>query len=163
MPSRVMTVPNADGDKVEQVVLEQPVAAGSVLFTVLKTAHSIVPKPAWNTLQVGEGEHANFGQKAVKLNHSSLPNTRIQIGPDRVEVVAAKEVAAGDALSFDYNSNEWEMDEPFTDWKTGESVQGFRHAKPERQQHLLGGYASPHILALAKSHGVMAFTAANSE
>ena len=46
-------------------MLEQPVAAGSVLFTVLKTAHSIVPKPAWNTLQVGEGEHANFGQKAA--------------------------------------------------------------------------------------------------
>merc|ERR1719487_2914506 len=85
----------------------------------------------------------NFGHKAIKMNHSNCPNTRIEISATCANIVSIKPIEAGVPLSFDYNTTEWEMSEPFTDWETGQNVQGFRHASAEEQRRLLTGFAAP--------------------
>lgn len=75
VPSAITDAAGADGERTEQVVLQRSVQAGALLLVVRKTA--LLPAAAWDTLQVGERQHARFGAKALKLNHSSTPNTRI--------------------------------------------------------------------------------------
>merc|ERR1712166_1115190 len=144
-------VESAAGDRTEQVVLLNPCATGTLLLRVMRSPQSIVSEAAWDTPQVGEHGHARFGHKALKLNHSTMPNTRIAINEQSVDVVAATSIAANEALSFDYNTTEWKMAEPFTDWVSGANVQGFYFASPADQARLLlGGLVAPHIRKLAE-------------
>ena len=60
-----------------------------------------------------------------------------------------RDVAAGETISFDYNSNEWAMAEPFTCAETGENVQGFRHLDEGRKSALeRRGLIVPHVRSL---------------
>jgi SET domain len=156
------TPPGGSNDDVihrtEQVSLRAAVAENTLLLSVSRSERSISPRPAWDTLQVSESEHAKFGNKALKLNHARDPNTRIALVFtssessesallfERVDVVSTREIRAGEALTFNYNTTEWEMADPFVDWATGESVGGFSRASQEEQAALLAsGLVLPHI------------------
>ena len=130
-PNSNLDPDSAPDPDASQVVLESAVSTDTLLLSVHRSADSIVSQASWDTLQVGEGEHARFGNKALKLNHARDPNTRVAIaysgtdtaidtgGPlraERVDVVSTRAIAAGEALSFNYNTTEWAMAEPFTDW-----------------------------------------------
>ena len=62
------------------------------------------------TVQVGPGQHVELDVLS-HLNHSCDPNTVIDTTARTV--VAARDVEAGEILSFFYPSTEWEMDRPF--------------------------------------------------
>lgn len=142
--------------RVEWVALREEQKPGTTLLRVRRTASSIVDSPKWNTLQVGASSHARFGAKALKINHSSDPSTRMLIGDIEIDVVSTRIIPAGEALSFNYNTTEWEMDEPFVDWDTGLNVQGFSNASAEEQQRLLKeNLVAPHIRELAAKHGLL--------
>ena len=141
----------SSGDRVEQVVAREKVAAGAVVVSVTRSPRSLRSEPAWDTLQVGEAEHVRFSAKALKLNHSATPNCRVRVGAESIDVVAVADLAAGDALSFDYRTTEWALAEPFVDWATGETVGGFSKAAPEVQAALLeGDLVAPHIRRMAE-------------
>jgi len=72
----------------------------------------ILEKPNRFTLQVGENQHITFKQDYLKyLNHSCNPNIYIDL--DKKELIAIKDIKAGEELSFFYPSTEWEMEEAF--------------------------------------------------
>jgi hypothetical protein len=62
------------------------------------------------TVQVGPGQHVELDVLS-HLNHSCDPNTVIDTMARTVS--AARDVEAGEILSFFYPSTEWEMDRPF--------------------------------------------------
>ena len=66
--------------------------------------------PTRYTVQVGRTRHVEVGPFAF-LNHACSPSVRIDT--DRMLVVAARAIAAGDELTFFYPSTEWEMACPF--------------------------------------------------
>lgn len=69
-----------------------------------------VSEPSRYTIQVERDEHVDAA--AVKyLNHSCRPN--VYVDTARREVIAIRDIAAGEELSFFYPSTEWEMVEPF--------------------------------------------------
>lgn len=147
--SKVSVLEGAGG-RAELVTLNIPVAEGAVVLTVRRTASSVLESASWDTLQIGMGQHARFGDKALKLNHARDPNSRILIHEDRVELVARRDVPADTPLTFNYNSTEYRMAEPFTDWETGELVGGFSQAPDEERKWLLDNdLVSPHVLLLA--------------
>jgi len=127
----------AEGARNEWLELEESCAADAVIVVVQRDSRSTFPRPFWNTLQVAEKEHANFGNKVVKLNHSSNPNTRLEVLSDKVQIRAIGAIKAGTGLTFNYNTTEWDMAEPFTDWATGDKVQGFSHLASEEKDTLL--------------------------
>jgi len=138
----------------EWVALREPQKAGTTLLSVEKTP--IVHLPTWKTLQVGITSHARFGAKVLKINHSSTPSTRMIVGDTQIEVVSTRDIPSDEALSFNYNTTEWDMIEPFHDWDNGEKVQGFFKAKREEQLRLLNGnFVALHIRELAEKHGML--------
>jgi hypothetical protein len=162
--SMITIVESASGSRTEQVVLCQTCPANTLLLSVNRSNDSIVSKANWDTLQVGMNEHARFGKKALKLNHAQNPNTRIHIvssnitggnniiktQAERVEVISAKEIPANEALSFNYNTTEFLMAEPFVDWVTGLQVGGFSVASNDEQKFLLDSdLVTPHVRLMA--------------
>ena len=54
-----------------------------------------------------------------------------------LHVVARRDIAAGEVLSFDYNCTEWEMANPFVDDKTGKTVGGCKRLTHEEKERML--------------------------
>jgi len=126
-----------DGGQNEWLVLEESCVDDQAIVTVWRDQESTHSHPLWNTLQVSAKEHLNFGRKVVKINHSSKPNIRMEVLSDKVLVRAIGAIKAGTYLTFNYNTTEWDMDNSFTDWLTGETVQGFSHLTSEEKDKLL--------------------------
>jgi len=77
--SRLSPALPSSSTRVQHVSLAAPCSPDCPLLTVLRTPESIVTEPSWETMQVGETQHARFGEKALKLNHADAPNTRIEV------------------------------------------------------------------------------------
>jgi len=119
---------------------------------VLAIDGPIVAAPTRFTVQVGEHEHvdaepASDGTHPVWLflNHSCAPNTRL----DGRSLVALVDVKAGDEVTFDYDTTEWDMASPFPCTCGAPAcrglVRGYRHLTPEQREKLSG--VAPHLLA----------------
>lgn len=117
----------------------------------------IVRTPSRYSLQIGERSHLDVppgvDPDAVDdplywryLNHSCSPNATFQ----GVDLIALRPIAAGESITFDYNTTEFEMAEPFTcqcGACGGLVVAGFgRLPWPERV--LLAPSASAHVMRL---------------
>lgn len=84
------------------------------------------------------------------LNHACRPTVRI----DGLRVVALRDIAAGEQLSFDYDATEWSLDAPFRcgcGQCGGRLVRGYAHLDAEGRASR-AGHAAPHLLRLA-GHG----------
>lgn len=79
------------------------------------------------SVQVGRDAHTTGedGGAYIYMNHSCTPSCRLELlsatdgagaAPREVEVgiVAARDLQPGEAVTFDYNTTEWRMAEPFT-------------------------------------------------
>ncbi len=99
------------------VIALRPIPAGRVL---LCSAGVIVRKPSRYSVQIGERSHielpADIDPLAASeaglwrfLNHSCSPSARFE-GPD---LLAARDVAEGEEITFNYNTTEYELAEPF--------------------------------------------------
>lgn len=140
----------------EYLVLDESCDAGSVLCRVQRTSSSVVPSPSWDTLQIGATAHARFGAKALKVNHAQDPNCRVEIHEDRVEIISLVAMPEGVTLTFNYNTTEYSMAEPFIDWVTGSLVGGFKNAGHEEQQKLISsGLVAAHVLELFHASGMV--------
>jgi hypothetical protein len=100
--------------------------------------------PTRYSVQVGWQEHVETWVPLVEeasldscqvryMNHSCQPNTRFA---DR-QVIALRDIAAHEELTFDYNTTEWEMAEAFQcecGHCGGRTIAGFRHLSPTEQR-----------------------------
>jgi hypothetical protein len=111
--SSISNVETAEGGRTEQVSLDCSCEEGALLLSVSRTGDNIVSEASWDTLQVGDHEHAKFGNRALKLNHARNPNTRVSIEIHQINLISTRPITAGEALSFNYNTTEWKMADPF--------------------------------------------------
>lgn len=134
-----------------RLVAIQPIAIGEVLFRI---QGEVTDRPTRYSVQIGENQHIDLGSNHSAeeildryfwrfMNHSCEPNAIIC---DR-EVIALREILPWEAVTFNYNTNEWEMAEPF-DCMCGTSrcmgkIQGLRHLTPEQREQL--GRVAPHL------------------
>ena len=127
------------------VMAREPIARGEPLLTI----HGPVRRrPSRHTLQVGAHAHVDpAGQLWGFINHSCEPNCRFDFA--RWCLVAPRSIPAGEELSFNYLTTEWDMASPFAcrcgAASCSEWVQGLRHLPPE-QVPRLRPLLAPHLL-----------------
>ncbi|MBK8974693.1 MAG: SET domain-containing protein-lysine N-methyltransferase [Planctomycetes bacterium] len=138
------------------VVARSTVAPGDPL---LRIEGRIVTRPARHTVQVGKDEHVagdtglDLEQQIERfpwrfLNHSCAPNAALR----GRELIALRAIAAGEEVTFDYHTTEWELATPFAchcgaDCCVG-VVRGYRHLDAQARCRL-DATVAPHLLALA--------------
>jgi hypothetical protein len=65
----------------------------------------------YSTVQISETKHIELNSDLVFMNHSCDPSTLMDV--DRMVVIATRDIAAGDELTFFYPSTEWDMGKIF--------------------------------------------------
>lgn len=128
------------------VYATSPIAAGERLATL---ARVFVERPSKYTIQIDERRHqAGTSETDDFFNHSCEPNCFLDF--EALAFVAARPIAVGEHLSFNYLTSEWDMDEPFTCWceRPGDhcvhDVRGFKHL-PRARQLALRPWISPFL------------------
>lgn len=100
-----------------RLVAIRPISAGTKIFTVTGRES---PIPTRHSIQVGAGVHVDMDDvhdptEAMRryfwrfMDHACDPNTVIR----HRNVIARRDIAAGETVSFNYNTTEYEMAEPF--------------------------------------------------
>lgn len=70
------------------------------------------PAPHRMTLQVSAHRHFELDPVVLEsINHGCDPNVHFDV--DRFELIALRDIAAGDELTFFYPASEWSMESPF--------------------------------------------------
>lgn len=118
------------------VMAREPIAAGEVLVAL---AHVFIETREQHTIQIDEHRH-QAGTREIDdyLNHSCEPSARLDA--ERLCFVAARDIAPGEAVTFNYLTSEWDMVAPF-DCKCGSQrcfgvIRGFRHLNEEERARL---------------------------
>jgi hypothetical protein len=92
-----------------RLITNEPFRRGQVIYHI--SGHRVTEAPTYQTIQVGRSTHIEELGVIAYLNHSCQPNTLIAVA--RLDVLAARDITAGEELNFFYPSTEWEMDRPF--------------------------------------------------
>jgi hypothetical protein len=76
------------------------------------SARTVHPEPNFLTIQLGEDEHIELLPAYLECtNHSCDPNCFFDTSA--MHLIALRNIAAGEELTFFYPSTEWEMDRSF--------------------------------------------------
>jgi hypothetical protein len=107
--------------------------------TVIAPAHVFVAAPHRHTIQLDAELHqAGTDEIDDYLNHACAPNLRLD--GERLCFVAVRPIAAGEQLTFNYLTSEWDMAEAFNCNCGAPScfgkIRGFRHLSPAQQEAL---------------------------
>jgi SET domain-containing protein len=100
-----------------RLVAAAPIAAGSTIFTLVGRETRVATR---YSIQVGPEMHLDSDDLATDeervrdrywmyLNHSCEPSAWIR----GLAVIALRDIAAGEGVTFDYNATEFAMAEPF--------------------------------------------------
>lgn len=135
-----------------RLVAVRDIAAGTEIFRLVGRETRV---PTRYSIQVGPEMHLDSDDLATDaerirerywmyLNHSCEPSAWVT----GLAVVALKDIAAGEGVTFDYNATEWDMAEPF-DCHCGSElcvrlVRGYRHLGATERQRV-GAYLSPYL------------------
>ena len=93
-----------------RLITDQRLQRGEVIYHI--SGHRVTEAATYQTIQVGREQHIEELGVIAYLNHSCQPNTLIDVA--RLDVIAVRDIAAGEELNFFYPSTEWEMDRPFS-------------------------------------------------
>ena len=104
-----LRVVEEDGHKGKHVVTERAIRSGEAVLEVVGY-HAVATANRF-TVQAGVGTHLAGIGPLTFMNHSCVPNVIINT-PD-MSVMAIRDIAAGEELTFFYPSTEWHMAEPF--------------------------------------------------
>ena len=140
-------------DGTHRLVAARDIPAGIQIFRI---NGELVDQPSRYSLQVGEGKHIDLrtghSEKDIFenyfwrfLNHSCEPNVIIR----NQAVYALRWITTGEDVTFDYNTTEYDMDEPFTCLCSSPHclgmIRGFRHLTRKQQQRLVP-FLPPYLL-----------------
>ena len=144
----VLMVIEGNDRKGKHVVTTAAIRAGALILQV--TGHHEVAAANRFTVQAGANTHLAGIGPLTFMNHSCAPNVVINT-PD-MTVMAIRDIAAGEELSFFYPSTEWHMAEPF-DCHCGEaSCIGLVAGASSLPDDILSRYfLNPHIHALRRT------------
>jgi hypothetical protein len=95
-------------DKYKSLTTKCAYKKGEIICPI--PSESLYDKPNRFTVQIGRDRHVEV-KELSSMNHSCNPNTFLDT--TRMLVFAARDVAAGEELTFFYPSTEWEMSSPF--------------------------------------------------
>ena len=95
-------------NKFRSLVTKQSYAKGEVICEI--PTEKLFEKANRYTVQISQDKHTEVG-KLSALNHSCDPN--VILDTENLLMVARRDIAKGEELSFFYPSTEWEMDAPF--------------------------------------------------
>ncbi len=95
-------------DKVRSLTTKRAYKKGEIICPI-PTAN-VYDKPNRFTVQIGRDRHVEV-KELSSMNHSCDPNTFLDT--TRMLVFVARDIAAGEELTFFYPSTEWEMASPF--------------------------------------------------
>jgi hypothetical protein len=116
--SAYRTISNHDIAEVRQKIANQQNAlfslrnykAGDLIADF--SAGSISSEPTYLTVQVGAGKHITLQPEFLQyINHGCEPN--VFFNTTTMELVALKNIAAEEEMTFFYPSTEWKMTQPF--------------------------------------------------
>lgn len=129
-----------NGDMGQTAYAKVDVAAGTRLFHCTGLA---IPFPTMYTICVGHHQHLLFGDAAECLAHHCDPNVAACVGEEgegTFDFVTLRDIAAGEMVTFNYTTTEWDMNTPFVclcgSPKCAGTIQGFKHLKEADQQRL---------------------------
>lgn len=109
----------------KRLVTRFKAAPGRLLFTVVLS--ELQPFPTRTSIQVYTDLHVECGDRLCYMDHSFSPTCRINTQDGVLTVTAIKPLVPGDPITFDYNTTEADMAEPFQDRETGRWVKGWNH------------------------------------
>ena len=87
-------------------------------------SYTLVDNPTRTSIQIGPGNHIE-DRIGKYVNHSCSPTCEI----DGIRIVAIKDVAKGDEITFDYNKNEDLMASPFKCACCGKMITGAKNVE----------------------------------
>ncbi|KIM87992.1 hypothetical protein PILCRDRAFT_814666 [Piloderma croceum F 1598] len=150
----ILSVKFRAGDFQSELVAEKTFKRGDVICKFDKYRPG--ERRTRTSIQLGEAEHCELNTDLVFANHSCDPNTAFDISSaDRTawKVVALKDIAVGDVITFFYPITEWDA------WGGGfecacgtTACIGSYGGAVKLSQDTLGKYeyVNPHIYRLAK-------------
>ena len=112
-----------------QLVASQTIASGEVI--VQSREEEVQDHRNWRTLQLDETRHL-LNEFLNFVDHSCSPNALLDV--DKLALVAIRDIAVGDAVTFFYPGSEVELSQPF-ECHCGSS---------ECVQHINGGFYMRH-------------------
>ena len=95
-------------NKFRSLITKQAYTKGQIICDI--PSENVMNGPNRFTVQIGRERHTHVGKLAA-LNHSCDPN--VILDTTNMRMVARRDIAKGEELSFFYPSTEWEMDAPF--------------------------------------------------
>jgi hypothetical protein len=153
--SEFVGVVRADG--AYRLVAVRPVAAGACLFRIEgEKTH----QPTRYSIQIGRDLHIDLAVKRSSdeifdryywrfMNHSCDPNTLVR----GEEVIACRDIEPWTEVTFNYNTTEYDMAEPFDcrcrSPRCGGTIRGFKHLTPKERERL-GPTLAPHLVCLLR-------------
>ena len=127
-----------------RLVAVHAIAAGEKLFEI---EGDLQPRPSRFSVQIGEDVHIDLGPDHATeeildryfwrfMNHSCDPNAFVR---DR-DVFAQRDIEPWESVTFNYNTTEWCMAEPFS-CQCGETqclgvIKGFKHLTTAQRERL---------------------------
>jgi hypothetical protein len=138
-----------------RLIAIRPIGAGARLFRIEgERTH----RPSRYSVQIGEHLHIDLGRGHSReeildryywrfMNHSCEPNTLIR---DQ-DVIATRDIEPWADVTFNYNTTEYDMAEPFRchcgSPRCGGDIRGFKHLSPAERERLRPALA-PHLRRL---------------
>ena len=95
-------------NKFRSLITKQAYAKGEIICDI--PTEKLFDKANRYTVQISQTKHTEVG-KLSALNHSCDPN--VILDTENLQMIARRDIAEGEELSFFYPSTEWEMDAPF--------------------------------------------------
>ena len=95
-------------NKFRSLITKQAYKKGEVICEI--PTEKVIDKANRYTVQIGRDRHTEVG-KLSALNHSCDSN--VILDTENLRMVARRDIAENEELSFFYPSTEWEMDAPF--------------------------------------------------
>lgn len=92
-----------------KLISDVPFAAGDLIYPI--EGYQVVSEPTYQTIQVDEHAHIIEVGCLAYLNHSCHPN--VIVDTTQLRCTAARNIAAGEELTYFYPSTEWDMAQPF--------------------------------------------------
>ena len=108
MTSTMETLAIKTENKFRSLISKQEYKRGDVICSM--PSENLMDKPNRFTVQIGRTLHTHVGKLAA-LNHSCDPN--VILDTEKMVMIARRDIAKDEELSFFYPSTEWEMDAPF--------------------------------------------------
>lgn len=144
MNEQVVRVKLDHGPFGEMIRAVKPLGKGEVIFYL---SGAIVDQPTKYTIQLDATHHVVTENGLWKsMNHACEPNVRIDATTR--EMIAIRDIAPGEELTFNYNTTEWDMASPFScgcgSPLCAVTIRGFKYLSRE-QRAALRPLLSPYI------------------